>query len=274
MGLVPELMNLLFTAKEESSCHKVVIFFTTARLTGLYAELFQSLGFDGVLEIHSRKSQSHRKRVAEQFRDGNKLFLFTSDVSARGMDYPNVTHVIQVGLPTDAAQYVHRLGRTARGDSLTGAGILLLCDFESRGLGMLKEQPIQSVPALSDDEIQSALPAVAKAFKALPDMTVTSAYQAWVGFYNSNLRMCKLSKEELVEYANEWVVDVCGRQEPPALMRNTVMKMGLMNVAGLRIDDRGGGKGGGGKGKGGGGKGKGKSGGKGKGGGEQKRKRV
>eukprot|EP00965_Chrysotila_dentata_P191546 6174593-Pleurochrysis_carterae.AAC.1 len=45
--------------------------------------------------MHSRKSQSQRTRVAEQFRKGTDLIMFSSDVSARGMDYPDVTHVVQ-----------------------------------------------------------------------------------------------------------------------------------------------------------------------------------
>ena len=49
-----------------------------------------------MLEIHSRKSQSHRDKVSEQFRNGTNLIMFSSDVSARGMDYPDVTRVIQV----------------------------------------------------------------------------------------------------------------------------------------------------------------------------------
>ena len=58
--------------------------------------------------------------------------MFTSDVSARGMDYPFVSHVIQVGL-TDRDQYVHRLGRTARAGK-NGTGILLLADFEEQSM--------------------------------------------------------------------------------------------------------------------------------------------
>jgi len=54
-----------------------------------------------VLEIHSRKSQSQRTRVSDAFRDGHGLVMFTSDVSARGMDYPDVTAVVQVGAPTE-----------------------------------------------------------------------------------------------------------------------------------------------------------------------------
>lgn len=49
-----------------------------------------------MLEIHSRKSQGHRNKVSEKFRNGEGLIMFTSDVSARGMDYPDVTAVLQV----------------------------------------------------------------------------------------------------------------------------------------------------------------------------------
>ena len=85
----------------------------TARLTQLYCEAFGHIG-TRVLEMHSRRSQTQRTRVADQFRDGANLIMFSSDVSARGMDYPDVTAVIQVGMPSDKAQYIHRLGRTAR----------------------------------------------------------------------------------------------------------------------------------------------------------------
>lgn len=100
---------------------KGIAFFVTARLTQYYAELFCLMGLD-VLEIHSRKSQSQREKVAAEFRKRDRCFLFTSDVSARGMDYPDVTAVFQVGAPSESAQYIHRLGRTARaGQSFSSA---------------------------------------------------------------------------------------------------------------------------------------------------------
>ena len=76
--------------------HQVVVFFVTARLTQLYAELFAALGIQ-VLEMHSRKSQPVRTRTAERFRNGSAMVMFSSDVSARGMDYPDVTAVVQAG---------------------------------------------------------------------------------------------------------------------------------------------------------------------------------
>lgn len=53
------------------------------------------MGFD-VLETHSRKSQSYRTKVSEAFRTRKGVIMFTSDVSARGLDYPDVTLVLQV----------------------------------------------------------------------------------------------------------------------------------------------------------------------------------
>lgn len=52
-----------------------------------------------VREIHSRKQQSYRTRVSDEFRRSKGLILVTSDVSARGVDYPDVSLVIQVGPP-------------------------------------------------------------------------------------------------------------------------------------------------------------------------------
>jgi superfamily II DNA/RNA helicase len=49
-----------------------------------------------VREIHSRKPQLYRTRISEEFRDSNRLILVTSDVSTRGVNYPDVTLVIQV----------------------------------------------------------------------------------------------------------------------------------------------------------------------------------
>eukprot|EP00122_Pirum_gemmata_P000136 Pgem_evm1s116 len=113
---------------------KVIIFCNTARSCGYLSALFSEvLSSVTIKEIHSRKTQRYRTKVSNEFRDGKNMLLFSSDVSARGVDYPNVTAIIQIGLVTDRQQYVHRLGRTARGDSnVEGRGILLLSDFEEK----------------------------------------------------------------------------------------------------------------------------------------------
>lgn len=66
--------------------------------------------------IHSGKEQSARTHVLEQFRSGEIQVLIATDVSARGIDIPDVEYVVNYDLPTDKAEnYVHRIGRTGRG---------------------------------------------------------------------------------------------------------------------------------------------------------------
>lgn len=59
-----------------------------------------------VREIHSRKPQSYRTRVSDEFRKSKGLILVTSDVSARGVDYPDVTLVIQVNHFTPFSAFI------------------------------------------------------------------------------------------------------------------------------------------------------------------------
>ena len=74
---------------------QIMVFFVTANQTAFASELFQKTG-ERVLEMHSRKSQAHRTRTADAFRSARQGIMFSSDVSARGVDYPDVSLVIQV----------------------------------------------------------------------------------------------------------------------------------------------------------------------------------
>lgn len=87
------------TRSGKSNCDflmdQVLVFCTTAMVTRMVADLLGELNLN-VREIHSRKPQSYRTRVSDEFRKSKGLILVTSDVSARGVDYPDVTLVIQV----------------------------------------------------------------------------------------------------------------------------------------------------------------------------------
>jgi superfamily II DNA/RNA helicase len=73
----------------------VIVFCTTAMVTEFMYIMLRVLKLN-VREIHSRKPQLYRTRISEEFRDSNRLILVTSDVSTRGVNYPDVTLVIQV----------------------------------------------------------------------------------------------------------------------------------------------------------------------------------
>ena len=93
---VVEIIHSMIADKTQN--HKLVVFFPTARLVGYFAEFFNiGLGME-VIELHSRKSQSYRNTASDKFRNAKSAILFTSDVSARGVDYPDVTGVIQVSV--------------------------------------------------------------------------------------------------------------------------------------------------------------------------------
>ena len=156
--------------------YKIIVFFTTARLTQLASEIFNKIaGFD-VMEIHSRKSQSHRTKVSARFREGRSVIMFTSDVTARGMDYPDVSKVVQVGLPSDKAQYIHRLGRTARAGK-GGNGVLLLVQDEARYFmpQLLKDQPIKQGAGATAADMSKYGPVIERAIRATEDKTISMA---------------------------------------------------------------------------------------------------
>ena len=74
---------------------QVIVFCTTAMVTEFMYIMLRDLKLN-VREIHSRKPQLYRTRISEEFRDSSRLILVTSDVSTRGVNYPDVTLVIQV----------------------------------------------------------------------------------------------------------------------------------------------------------------------------------
>ncbi|CAJ1950392.1 unnamed protein product [Sphenostylis stenocarpa] len=209
--------------------YKVLVFCTTAMVTRLVAELLGELNLN-VREIHSRKPQSYRTRVSEEFRKSKGLILVTSDVSARGVDYPDVTLVIQVGLPADREQYIHRLGRTGRRGK-EGQGILLLAPWEEFFLSTVKDLPIEKAPVLPSVDPDTKKK-VQKALSHVEMKNKEAAYQAWLGYYNSNKKVGR-DKYRLVELANEFSRSM-GLDNPPAIPKLVLGKMGLRNIPGLR----------------------------------------
>lgn len=88
------------------------------------AKSLKKYGYDAA-PIHGDLEQSQRMATLDKFRDGSLRFLVASDVAARGLDIPNVSHVINFDVPGHAEDYVHRIGRTGRAGRLGTA--LTLC---------------------------------------------------------------------------------------------------------------------------------------------------
>ncbi|MCO5567006.1 hypothetical protein L7F22_020689 [Adiantum nelumboides] len=206
---------------------KVLVFCVTARVTAFMFNLFKRLGLNA-REIHSRKSQNQRNQVSEEFRRSKGgIILFTSDVSARGVDYPDVSLVIQIGAPSDVEQYIHRLGRTGRAGK-EGEGLLVLAPWEAYFLKKLESIPIRQLPA-PEPNVNQKNKIRDTASQVDADIRML-AYQAWIGYYKG-LKGLKLSRERLIELANQFSSST-GFKNPPALRKVIVSKMGLLGVRG------------------------------------------
>jgi len=79
-------------------------------------KLQKELDFRGfkVGAIHGNKTQGHRMRILQSFKNNQIDVLLATDVASRGLDIPNVSHVINYDLPQTYDDYVHRIGRTGR----------------------------------------------------------------------------------------------------------------------------------------------------------------
>ncbi|KAI1319868.1 ATP-dependent RNA helicase DED1 [Xylariaceae sp. FL0255] len=90
-----------------------LIFVETKRMADSLSDFLINQNFPAT-SIHGDRTQRERERALEMFRNGRCPILVATAVAARGLDIPNVTHVINYDLPTDIDDYVHRIGRTGR----------------------------------------------------------------------------------------------------------------------------------------------------------------
>ena len=94
----------------------------SATTVGILEKSLQKHGFNAAA-LHGDMDQHARLRTLNAFRDGEITYLIASDVAARGLDIPDVSHVYNFDIPTRAEDYVHRIGRTGRagrkGNSVT-----------------------------------------------------------------------------------------------------------------------------------------------------------
>ena len=121
---VETLHDLLL--KEEF--RKVLVFNRTKHGADKLARTLSVRGFKAGA-IHGNLSQRQRERALSGFRESRIQVLVATDVAARGLDIPNVTHVINYDLPETYEDYIHRIGRTGRGNSV-GSALTFIEQFE------------------------------------------------------------------------------------------------------------------------------------------------
>ena len=214
---------LLEHMEKNPATYKIIVFTPTSRHASYLAEMAISLRNLGktILEIHSKMTQAKRSRASEEFRGSSQTIIFSSDVSARGMDYPDITMVVQLGL-VSRNQYIHRIGRTARADK--GGSCVLLCapyefpvlkrelegffkpddivddyrkfNFASGGLEKIIIQSYQRMDALRD-LTSNCLGSLGVKLNKLAQAAATS----WIGYYALECNRLGWGKVDLVEHA-------------------------------------------------------------------------
>lgn len=108
-------MEVLINLLRQAHFTKVLIFGRTKRGVDRITHTLQDRGFT-VAAIHGNKVQSKRQRALDAFKAHRIKILVATDVAARGLDIPNVSHVINFDAPETYEDYVHRIGRTGRVD--------------------------------------------------------------------------------------------------------------------------------------------------------------
>ena len=217
---------------------KIIVFGTTAKLVALYAKIYDGVLDLPVFELHSRLSQPARTRATAAFKETKTGIMFASDgmlsvspfsnchgtesvVIGRGMDFPDVSLVLQVGLPTDADAYTHRVGRTARAGK-DGKAILLLTEAESFYLKANRQFPIQPYPH-SDTVVNGASAAIVHDVLQNIDPDVKQkAYSAYLGFMKVATNKMRMTPEQLVAMANVFALKGMGCDEVPPMEKSTI----------------------------------------------------
>lgn len=108
---------------EGEACKNAIIFCNRKVDVDIVAKSMRKYGLNAA-PIHGDLDQKHRMATLDQFRTGELRFLVASDVAARGLDIPDVTHVFNYDVPSHAEDYVHRIGRTGRAGK-TGTAMMI-----------------------------------------------------------------------------------------------------------------------------------------------------
>lgn len=134
--------------KEGDACTSAIVFCNRKVDVDLVAKSLKKHGYNAE-PIHGDLDQSRRMEVLSGFRDGKIKFLCASDVAARGLDIPNVSHIFNFDVPSHAEDYVHRIGRTGRAGK-TGTALMICVPKDEKNLEDIERLVKQPVPILDN----------------------------------------------------------------------------------------------------------------------------
>ncbi|KAL4771237.1 ATP-dependent RNA helicase has1 [Aspergillus nidulans var. acristatus] len=151
---------LLFSFLKRNLKKKIIVFFSSCNCVKYHAELLNYIDLP-VLDLHGKQKQQKRTNTFFEFCNAKQGVLICTDVAARGLDIPAVDWIIQFDPPDDTRDYIHRVGRTARGANGKGRSLMFLQPSEVGFLKYLKEARVPVVefdfPAKKIVNVQSQL---------------------------------------------------------------------------------------------------------------------
>ncbi|MGB5821936.1 MAG: DEAD/DEAH box helicase [Saonia sp.] len=137
------LLRALIDA-EGDKCTNAIVFCNRKTDVDIVAKSLKKYGYNAE-PIHGELEQSHRTRTLDGFRDGSIRLLVASDVAARGLDIPAVSHVFNFDVPGHAEDYVHRIGRTGRAGR-EGAAMMICAPNDQKNLDAIERLIEQAIP--------------------------------------------------------------------------------------------------------------------------------
>lgn len=202
-----------------------------------------------VIIMSSQLTQQERTRNSEAFRRAKSAILISSDVTARGMDFPNVSHVIQMGLPRSAEDYVHRVGRTGRAGK-SGTGYLILHQEQRWELDRMrrrihiKDFTEEQMPTSTLDMTQPSqlAPETARIMQMVESGVRSTSYAAKAKAYQVLVGAMAgsgtgRSKQSIIDTVNDNAKYGWGLQEMPAMTSQWAQRNGFMGIEGVRVSD-------------------------------------
>ncbi|KGJ04936.1 Superfamily II DNA and RNA helicase [Paracoccus halophilus] len=163
-----ELLRALIRAEGEG-LKNAIIFCNRKTEVDIVAKSLKAHEFDAA-PIHGDLDQRHRMATLDDFREGKLRFLVASDVAARGLDIPAVSHVFNFDLPSHAEDYVHRIGRTGRAGR-QGTAISIGTPADEKYLTAIEALVKQTLPRAAQPEgftLSAAAQAPARAQRDTP----------------------------------------------------------------------------------------------------------
>lgn len=136
-------LDALTRILEVTDFDAMIIFVRTKIVTEELAEKLEARGYEAAA-LNGDLNQQQRERTIERLKDGKLDIVVATDVAARGLDVPRISHVVNYDIPNDTESYVHRIGRTGRAGR-TGEAILFVAPREKRMLYAIEQATRQRI---------------------------------------------------------------------------------------------------------------------------------